>query len=1391
MRGVALIIGNSAYEHLTPLENPETDADAIEKLFDDLGFETYDATDADLKKLRRTIDRFIEDAEGVDVALVYYAGHGVEAGGENYLIPVDADISSLDDAGEKLVALSELMRRLREAASLSFVLLDACRDNPFPPGSTIRATVNAAPLPVSASGLGETRTMKQFRQPGAPARPAATNDSLGTLIGFSAEPGQRALDGEPGGNSPYATAVLRHVPAMAGEEISTVMRMVAEEVYLKTDGRQRPWVNENLRRLVFLGSTPPPVEGVEGDILRERRQLLINIAAIPSAERSQIEKVAREGKVSMDWVYAMVRALGDDAPKNPAELEAKLKEQVEKIKTLQGQRDAIFKSDPEIARLSALADQAAREGAIETALKLHEQAKARVEEVSKTVDDVEASLKARRLEFGEVYARSARENYAAFRFEQAAADYEKAFREVERWDAFAAWSYRGNQAVALMDTGWKGGDTVQLHRAVELAREVVTLSEKTDDRANWAISQAFLGNALMTLGQRTNDQSTLSSAIEAYQAALTVYTLELYPNDFNIVMENLIGATKQIAQRYEPAKAKIELAKTVEMFDSLLSSIDRTSEPLRWASIAARKGATINDLAQIDGDQPLMRQAITLLTEASSIYEPTTDTNHSEVLSLLASSWFGLGIASNDRSALEKADALYVRSLALTDKAVTPVYYSDRLTFRAVNLRNLYLQTKDAAWLEKAIPMMREGRDMIDPEKLPIEWRSATISLGDVLTDLGRARKQASPITESVNLFAEALRYFDPAKEPEQWADTLSRLADARRNLGEMDVKQANFTLALDEHEQALRSVTRDRFPRTVYDIRKRIAWISTSTSRLQDKLPEDDAFALLRRSEALLALPQSDGPLALVRAELGIRLYSRALRADDAEGLKAAIATYRSALVPELKHPDFGAWAPTQSNLGRAFVELARIEKNNTFLLEAVAPTREAIAAAANPADAAPDRARLARIYDELSSTNDPHYLRLAADVRRDALTQLPASATLADRASTQESLAIALTNLAIYSPDDAAKAGPEAIAHYRAALDQLPTAVDASERDRMLRNLALSLHQQGERVRDTAMLGEAAEIYRNLSAPGRKAGAELDADRLSRSTSLLAIARINNDKPSWAAAVASYEQQLGDVSDAKANGPDWHHFVNFAESLRESGYLARDMAQVRRSIDMLGALLTWPAERLTPADADSVRINLANTQLYLGDLDNDVNALAGAITQFRQASTMQIIKASPQNLAWLDERLALSHLVRAEITDQPEDWREGVSYMRKVAAASADSNDAVTIARNAGNLAFGIAHSVRAGVSPPDALAEALPLATSAVDAAKNTPDELPYAQSALCISKIEDGRIRTDRKAVETGLALCRTALDAIKALSKPATAIRVQKTVAYGEAVLAKM
>ena len=168
--------------------------------------------------------------------------------------------------------------------------------------------------------------------PSPTSEPAAA-ENLGTVIGFAAEPGRPALDGAAGENSPYAAALLRHLGAMDGIEFGQVMRMVTEEVYLDTKTKQRPWVNESLRRLLYFGVPQPEPTGEDGLITGERRQLLLTISELPDFNRAQVETVAAKDGVPLDALYGVLRALGTEKiPEDPTELEKLLDAQAGGLK---------------------------------------------------------------------------------------------------------------------------------------------------------------------------------------------------------------------------------------------------------------------------------------------------------------------------------------------------------------------------------------------------------------------------------------------------------------------------------------------------------------------------------------------------------------------------------------------------------------------------------------------------------------------------------------------------------------------------------------------------------------------------------------------------------------------------------------------------------------------------------------------------------------------------------------------------------------------------------------------------------------------------------------------------------------------------------------------------
>ncbi len=213
---VALVVGNAAYAE-RPLANPVNDARLMQTTLRSLGFEVQIVTNADRRGLLSSLREFEGRAREAEVAVFYFAGHGAQVGGANYLIPVNAPIRSDSDLPDEAVDAASVLRRLEEArARVALVILDACRDNPYP-GSQRSAS----------RGL------------------ARMNAPTGTIVAYATAPGSTAEDGA-GTNGTYTAALARHL-ATPGLDIKEVFDQTAQEVERVTNGRQRPREDVGLR----------------------------------------------------------------------------------------------------------------------------------------------------------------------------------------------------------------------------------------------------------------------------------------------------------------------------------------------------------------------------------------------------------------------------------------------------------------------------------------------------------------------------------------------------------------------------------------------------------------------------------------------------------------------------------------------------------------------------------------------------------------------------------------------------------------------------------------------------------------------------------------------------------------------------------------------------------------------------------------------------------------------------------------------------------------------------------------------------------------------------------------------------------------------------------------
>ncbi|HEX2525774.1 MAG TPA: caspase family protein [Geminicoccus sp.] len=245
LRRVALVIGNADYEHANPLVNPERDAEGIADALEEIGFDkVIRGINLDGTGMDERTEEFAEEAESADLALVYYAGHGFQHGGKNYIVPIDAEVKT-ERTLRRLPRLDELIEDASHAEKIAMVFIDACRDNPF--GRLARSLG-----PSRSSGIGTSET--------GWASPSEVPPQ--TLISFATKAGTVAYDGD-GTNSPYAMALMRYLKT-PGLEVVDLVRKVHDEVKQETDGKQQPDFQGSLDgEKIYLMPVELEVAGIE------------------------------------------------------------------------------------------------------------------------------------------------------------------------------------------------------------------------------------------------------------------------------------------------------------------------------------------------------------------------------------------------------------------------------------------------------------------------------------------------------------------------------------------------------------------------------------------------------------------------------------------------------------------------------------------------------------------------------------------------------------------------------------------------------------------------------------------------------------------------------------------------------------------------------------------------------------------------------------------------------------------------------------------------------------------------------------------------------------------------------------------------------------------------
>lgn len=239
---VALVVGNSAYVNANPLPNPVHDAGEMAKALTESGFEVIVGLDLDKTGFDGKIRDFARALDGADVALFFYAGHGLQVGGRNYLVPVDASMQKERDLDFEGISVDFVLKQMEidRENKTNVVFLDACRDNPL--ARNLARSMGTRSVSVG-KGLAQVET------------------GVGTFIAYSTQPGNVALDGD-GTNSPFTTALAKGV-RVPGRNLTAVMVDVRKDVLAATQGKQVPWDHSSLTGDFFfqLAAAPGAIPG--------------------------------------------------------------------------------------------------------------------------------------------------------------------------------------------------------------------------------------------------------------------------------------------------------------------------------------------------------------------------------------------------------------------------------------------------------------------------------------------------------------------------------------------------------------------------------------------------------------------------------------------------------------------------------------------------------------------------------------------------------------------------------------------------------------------------------------------------------------------------------------------------------------------------------------------------------------------------------------------------------------------------------------------------------------------------------------------------------------------------------------------------------------------------
>ena len=779
---VALLIAADDYKTIRPLENPGNDARALEKVLEGLDFEVFVETNRDLKRTRRALEDFKEDAKGADVALLFFAGHGVAIDGVNYLLPTDADASSAAKLAETSLPLSEAQEAIRAVAPVAIILLDACRDDPFSGGGQEGR---------GAAALSDDPPTAPKPKPGL----GRIGRADGVLFAFSAAPNETASDGDEA-NSPFSAALVRHF-ATAGVELRTALTLVQQDVYDRSRGKQLPYIESGLPELIFISG-----QGA----LPERDQLLIAMADLTPDIRAEVEALATERNLPLAPLYAALLS-ADLKSQTPEERATMLLGAAQSYEQFQSELQKFQSDDPRVADLRAKAEEQLTLGAFDAARGLLTDAAAIDASARTTIKETYLS---RTLSEAATHLLNANAAKTDLRYDLAISDLQKAtalYAEVaEDMDREAQFSYT-TALTSLGELQLVAGNTEAAWDAYKTRSAFAQARVEADATdVEWVRELIWSMN---DLGGVLQQQGYLKEAETAYTTALdfSQWQADQAPDDVDVLRDRQVAVNRVGSIRLARRNAAGALEAHVEALGIAQALLDTDPSNLTYRMDVSftqeRIGDAKLDLGDKEGARAAFQTALAIAEALASEYPSDVVIRRN-----LSVSYERIGDMLVDEADYPTALDTYAKALAIREELAAldpdnkPRQRDLAINFDRIGDVQKFMEDMDSAVLSyQAALSIRQKLAALDPTNM-VWQRDLLVSLdrmGDINFDANdfvaalEAQEEARRIAEAI----VALTPDDLVRQSDL-ALALKKIGDIKNAMGDPPGAREALQAALD-----------------------------------------------------------------------------------------------------------------------------------------------------------------------------------------------------------------------------------------------------------------------------------------------------------------------------------------------------------------------------------------------------------------------------------------------------------------------------------------------------------------------------------------------------------------------------------------------------------------